>query len=67
MAETYLEGKNLKLELILYVAAIALQLALTLVLYLVKFKMFTVIKFFFLPMGGLFFLSLYVLGIKLGK
>jgi hypothetical protein len=66
MAET-LVGKNLTLELILFVSAIVTQLTTTLVLYEVKFKMFTVIKFFFLPMGALFALSLYVLGIKLCK
>jgi hypothetical protein len=42
MAET-LEGKNLTLELILFVSAIVTQLTTTLVLYEVKFKMFTVI------------------------
>jgi hypothetical protein len=66
MVET-LEGKNLTLELALFIAAIITQLVTTLVLYEVKFKMFTVIKFFFLPMGALFALSLYVLAIKLSK
>jgi hypothetical protein len=66
MVET-LEGKNLTLELALFIAAIIAQLVTTLVLYEVKFKMFTVIKFFFLPMGALFALSLYVLAIKLSK
>lgn len=66
MVET-LEGKNLTLELALFIAAIIAQLVTTLVLYEVKFKMFTVIKFFFLPIGALFALSLYVLAIKLSK
>ena len=36
-------------------------------MYQVKFKMFTVIKFFLLPMGFVFALSLFVLAIRLSK
>jgi len=47
--------------------AIFVQLSTSIALYEVRFKMFSVIKFFFIPIAILFALSLFVVMIRLSK
>jgi hypothetical protein len=54
-------------EFTLFLGSMALQLATSLVLYFVKFKMFSMIKFFFIPIALLFALSMCTVCVKLCK
>ena len=61
-----MEKKDI-IQCVLFIISVGVQFITTMVLYEVKFKMFTVIKFFFLPMAGLLALSLYVFALWISK